>query len=552
MVYYERAMILYYIGHSNTQLAQVQCFVILTSFLCSVNCLPQAWLLIGQAVRIAQDLGLHRTPRHLPISPIDKQTRMKVWWSVYTLDRMLAIALGRPLGIDDRDCDTEFPLQVDDDDLQAYLDNKLPAQDTPSPMVGFVALSALFKIGGEVLRGVYSVRNSSIADADIQATIEDLDVQLTDWCDRLPAAFKYLPSNGQQQTRIGSTLASYYYAILITLHRKSLSPRRMGRTPFSNSASKAIQTARACIRLAPSTKDLIPPSHHLAFFVQFLSTSAVIVLLFAMHALDEAMASSAMSEVQMALATLQALEGQWPGARKCTELLESLVDIAKGHMNKSNPHLVAQRTSPRSSPLTQSSSSFTRDGTSRLGKHAVLKQARQYEDAPSTTLRDEPISSYLNSHTPLSDASPSTSAPYDPLNSLPDATTHLSYNSPQSTEYFQQPSIWNVSPGYTDQNVLQSPSAAVDPRFLTYNPPVTNPDTGSAGSTPPLPPPFDASGLPFAGLDFLHSFAPGGYSGGNDQSMDALWQSVGAGAFNFDPELQFSLDDMSKVEESGS
>ena len=54
-----RAMVLYYIGHSNTQLAQVQCFVILASFLCSVNCLPQAWLVVGQAVRIAQDLGLH-------------------------------------------------------------------------------------------------------------------------------------------------------------------------------------------------------------------------------------------------------------------------------------------------------------------------------------------------------------------------------------------------------------------------------------------------------------------------------------------------------------
>ena len=54
-----RALILYYMGHSNTQLGQVQCFVILASFLCSVNCLPQAWLLAGQAVRIAQDLGLH-------------------------------------------------------------------------------------------------------------------------------------------------------------------------------------------------------------------------------------------------------------------------------------------------------------------------------------------------------------------------------------------------------------------------------------------------------------------------------------------------------------
>jgi hypothetical protein len=52
-------MILYYIGHAATQLAHVQAFVLLASFLASINSLPQAWLMCGQAVRIAQDLGLH-------------------------------------------------------------------------------------------------------------------------------------------------------------------------------------------------------------------------------------------------------------------------------------------------------------------------------------------------------------------------------------------------------------------------------------------------------------------------------------------------------------
>jgi hypothetical protein len=281
-----------------------------------------------------------RTPRHLPLPPIEKQTRRKVWWSVYTLDRMLAIALGRPLGVDDRDCDTELPTQVDDDDLQAFLDSKLAQQTTPSPMVGFVALSALFKIGGEVLRRVYSVKNNIASEAELQASIDDLDAQLTDWCERLPQAFKSVPSN-EQQTRIGSTLASSYYAILITLHRKSLSPRRMVRNPLapgSNSVPKAVQSARACIRLAPSAKDVIPPSHHLAFFVQFLSTSAVIVLLFAMHAPDDATAVIAMGEVQASLTTLQALEGRWPGARKCTELLDGLVEVARGVMKQGNRH----------------------------------------------------------------------------------------------------------------------------------------------------------------------------------------------------------------------
>lgn len=53
------ALILQYISHPNIQIAHVQCFILMSSFLCSVNCLPQAWILLGQAVRTGQDLGLH-------------------------------------------------------------------------------------------------------------------------------------------------------------------------------------------------------------------------------------------------------------------------------------------------------------------------------------------------------------------------------------------------------------------------------------------------------------------------------------------------------------
>ncbi len=53
------ALILHYISSASMQVEHVQCFLLMSSFLCSVNCLPQAWLLVGQAVRAAQDIGLH-------------------------------------------------------------------------------------------------------------------------------------------------------------------------------------------------------------------------------------------------------------------------------------------------------------------------------------------------------------------------------------------------------------------------------------------------------------------------------------------------------------
>ena len=174
-------MILYYIGATATQLAHVQTFVLLSSFLASLNCLPQAWLLCGQAVRIAQDLGLHRSPKHLVMSPTNKETRRKVWWCVYGLDRwvppsfphpsgrvptlvsrrMLAVALGRPLGTEDSDCDVEFPLPVDDVDLLAHFSSSDGSNeenaDTGSLMSGFNALTHLYIIVGKILRTVYAV-----------------------------------------------------------------------------------------------------------------------------------------------------------------------------------------------------------------------------------------------------------------------------------------------------------------------------------------------------------------------------------------------------------
>lgn len=53
------ALILQYISHARIQPAHVQCFILMASYLCSVNCLPQAWILVGQALRTGQDVGLH-------------------------------------------------------------------------------------------------------------------------------------------------------------------------------------------------------------------------------------------------------------------------------------------------------------------------------------------------------------------------------------------------------------------------------------------------------------------------------------------------------------
>ncbi|KAG8907057.1 hypothetical protein FRB99_005434 [Tulasnella sp. 403] len=355
MVYYERALVLYYIGAAATQLAHVQAFVLLSSFLASLNCLPQAWLLCGQAVRIAQDLGLHRSPKHLVMSPINKETRRKVWWCVYGLDRMLAVALGRPLGVEDSDCDVELPLPIDDVDLPTHFQMLANAgaspsiRDLPGPetekttmtlMAGFNALTQLYIIVGRVLRTVYAVDAIDACKESQERTqrqVAQLDKELMDWCERLPSTFKSDPKS-PQQISLGAVLCSSYYSALITLHRNFLPTKRKG-VPNPNWASvpKAVFASRSCILLSLTTKDSIPRSHHLAFFVQALFGAAVIILLCARFATVESAARTASDEVNTALVCLGALEGAWPGAKKCREMLEELVEATRRDMKVQVP-----------------------------------------------------------------------------------------------------------------------------------------------------------------------------------------------------------------------
>ncbi|KAI0254283.1 fungal-specific transcription factor domain-containing protein [Lactifluus subvellereus] len=332
MVYYERALILHYISHASVQVAHVQCFILMSSFLCSVNCLPQAWLLIGQAVRAAQDLGLHRSPRRLNVSTIDKETRRKIWWGVYTLDRMLALALGRPIGAEDVDCDVELPIDIDDDFLPDYFAGAPMTSETPSLMTGFISLISLYNIAGRVMRQVYGVDMvDSVTDPEkrtqLQVNVDALDQELTKWLENLPPAFKSSMIN-ERQVSMGAALCSHYYSVLTALHRNLL-PVRRDQSPALRSSGKAVSSARTCIRLASFIKKVVPPSHHLAFFIQHLFSSAVIILLYAMHVTDPSAANSAMEEVQSCLVALESWEGHWPGARKVKELLVELVTTAR-------------------------------------------------------------------------------------------------------------------------------------------------------------------------------------------------------------------------------
>ncbi|KAK4242145.1 fungal-specific transcription factor domain-containing protein [Achaetomium macrosporum] len=94
------------------ELDNARALVLVTVALNELNLKSAAWSWLGSAVRVAQDLGLYTEPR--TGSLIEDEMRRRTWWTIYILDRSLAVELGRPMLIDDADCDVSLPAAIDD------------------------------------------------------------------------------------------------------------------------------------------------------------------------------------------------------------------------------------------------------------------------------------------------------------------------------------------------------------------------------------------------------------------------------------------------------
>ncbi|EPE10507.1 c6 transcription factor [Ophiostoma piceae UAMH 11346] len=90
------------------------------------------WYMIGLAMRTCIDLGMHRKSYEQGLSATAIHARRRLFWTVYALERTIAISLGRPVSVPDRQIDVDLPHAT----LAAYV--SVPAfatstAGTPSP-----------------------------------------------------------------------------------------------------------------------------------------------------------------------------------------------------------------------------------------------------------------------------------------------------------------------------------------------------------------------------------------------------------------------------------
>ncbi|KAK1522413.1 chitin deacetylase 1 [Colletotrichum costaricense] len=133
------------------------------------------WYMIGLAMRTSIDLGLHRAAHEQNLDVPIVQRRRRLFWSVYSLERTIAVSLGRPLSIADNQIDVELPNTIINGDPSASV---LVGNDITLALVLF----KLRRIESKIHHSVY--RTDKTLDA-LRPKLDRLHQQLKFWRDSL-------------------------------------------------------------------------------------------------------------------------------------------------------------------------------------------------------------------------------------------------------------------------------------------------------------------------------------------------------------------------------
>lgn len=189
----------------------------------------QSWQILGQAIRIAHSIGLHRrasfhSSRNATAKSDATNTsgdvQVRLWWACYGLEKLMELETGRPSAISDFDCDQSLP------------DSKA-RQEYPY----FTRWSSLSRIVSQISENLY--RKKAASSYALLQEISRLDQTLLDWLQEASAntQISHKMSTGTS-TDIEQVFANF---LSIQYHQVSLSTCQLSftthtyrhRSPFS-------------------------------------------------------------------------------------------------------------------------------------------------------------------------------------------------------------------------------------------------------------------------------------------------------------------------------
>lgn len=147
---------------------------------------------------MGQSIGLHvESPSTVSSHQswmTDRSHKRRTWYSMYVLDRLLALQLGRPTAIHEAEFQVEVPSLSDQSPFISASDKDTGSTSTVEHgcmMAYFLEVIRFSHIVGSVIQGLYRPSQVDLSPDQMLQSASSLDQRLVEWKMRLPRQLRF-------------------------------------------------------------------------------------------------------------------------------------------------------------------------------------------------------------------------------------------------------------------------------------------------------------------------------------------------------------------------
>ncbi|KAJ3494209.1 hypothetical protein NLG97_g4231 [Lecanicillium saksenae] len=335
--YFQQSIHLTDINRLEASAVQVSVLLLQCLYLLAVSRTDKCWITLGIAVRLAQALGLHMdfaggTRSWSYLLPVSQriEIRRRVWYSLYVMDRLLALQAGRPPAIADGGFGIPLPSNLDDNKHDWEIDTPFPSSNEPSLGVYFLHVIELSRLSGDVVQRL----NEGIKTTNVRlAEARQLEAEFSAWKHKLPRYLRFdlvhVFDKSPHFKRQRNMLAIQYHHLRALLHRQWL------RLPTPDPTHTQLWTETEPMEARRYGEICISEAHRTASLFHNLSDPSELIFGFPWWQLVDCVVCAA-SILIVALNLRRADESGTEGeelredANACLEVLNAVCERSKG------------------------------------------------------------------------------------------------------------------------------------------------------------------------------------------------------------------------------
>ncbi|KAL3474460.1 hypothetical protein BJX99DRAFT_260392 [Aspergillus californicus] len=338
----------------NGNLLTLQCYLVKTRYFLYLERGSAAHETITRAVRLCFQLGLHDSSSWGGCSPFDYLMRQRVFWTIFQLERSLALNNGSPYLIRDADINVDLPRCYNE--CQLFPDQPLPAEASDNSYGPTVAATAKWGfLVSEIWDGMFAAKGKKCASPEY---IAGLDARIIYILNSLPPGLQtsgaglspgalFEDSRPPFFARHAAIMHLRFHQLRLLLHQKSL----LSFDYEENVALICLSVIKKTLRIIQSVLD---PLNRVS--ARFIAVFHIVVTLIPLICLivhrrnPSAIRAEAISYFETELSILQALTPTFGMARHVLRRLRALIASVKAIVQELAPASKAAesvRASPR-------------------------------------------------------------------------------------------------------------------------------------------------------------------------------------------------------------